>query len=149
MSEAAATRVDFYLLPTVEALARMHFACRLADKALASGRRLHVLTGDRAECEMLSRLLWTHGDTSFRPHAITHASDPDYPVTLGYTADSLTGGSALLNLAPDVPDGYASFEQIAEIVDENPDIKARSRAHYRLYRNHGCSLQHHALGQTS
>lgn len=149
MNEATATRVDFYLLPTAEPLARLQFACKLADKALASGRRLHVLTGDRSECEMIDRLLWTYGDISFRPHAITDAGNTDYPITLGCTADSLTGGSALLNLAPDVPDHYALFGQIAEIVDENPDIKIRGREHYRLYRSYGCDLQHHALGQTS
>lgn len=143
------TRVDFYLLPTDEPAARLQLVCRLAGKAFASLRRLHIHAATPAECALLDRLLWTHEDASFLPHAITHAADPNYPITLGHTVESLADGMALINLADDVPSQFDCFDQVAEIVDEDPDRKARSRKHYRLYREHGCELQHHQLELTT
>lgn len=139
------TRVDFYLLPTQDAKSRLRFVCRLASKAFVSQRKLHILTASRAECHALDHLLWSHDDISFIPHAITHAADLEYSITLGYTTASLTGGGALVNLTPEIPDQCLVFEHIAEIVDEDNDRKARGRQHYRIYREQGCVLHHHKL----
>lgn len=139
------TRVDFYLLPTLDPDQRLRFACKLADKAFASQRRLHILTTDRAECSTLDHLLWTHQDISFLPHAISDSADLNYPITLGYTHESLAGADVLINLSPEIPAQLEQFRQVAEIVDEDSQRKAAARLHYRLYRERGCDLQHHKM----
>lgn len=139
------TQVDFYLLPTQDATSRLRFVCRLASRAFANQCKLHILSASRAECHILDHLLWSHDDISFLPHSITHAADSEYPITLGYTTESLTGGGALVNLSPEIPAHYLAFEQVAEIVDEDNERKARGRQHYRIYRERGCVLHHHQL----
>lgn len=140
------TRVDFYLLPTHDAASRLHFVCKLAAKAISGGVKLHIWPETPAESATLNRLLWTYEDISFIPHASADSSEPDCPVMLDPHHQLATPGAILINLSNDIPAPIDGLDRIIEIVDENSKRKTRGREHYRLYRQHGCTLQHHQLG---
>lgn len=140
------TRVDFYLLSTADETARLRVVCRLADKIFGLGQQLHIHTADAEQERSLDRLLWTFQDISFLPHRLTGAESAVVPISLGHDGTPAAGGDVLINLAPDTPHFFSRFERVAEIVDEQPEVRAAGRTRYRFYRDRGYPLQHHQLG---
>ncbi|MGH8503467.1 MAG: DNA polymerase III subunit chi [Gammaproteobacteria bacterium] len=139
-------RIDFYVLSDPDALARLLFACRLAEKAYRMGRRVHLHADSEESAKRLDELLWTFRDRGFVPHGIAPAAADDYPVTIGH------GGGhdwtpprcdVLINLDTQTPAFFDRFERVAEIVDSAQ--REAGRARYRFYRERGCELSHHAL----
>ncbi|MEJ2629767.1 MAG: DNA polymerase III subunit chi [Acidihalobacter sp.] len=139
------TRVDFYLLPSTDETARLRVVCRLAVKIFGLGQQLHIHTADAQQAQKLDRLLWTFQDTSFLPHSLV-GSESATPITIGYDNAPATDGDVLINLAPDTPHFFSRFERVAEVVDEQPDVRVAGRTRYRFYRDRGYALQHHQLG---
>ena len=135
-------RVDFYLLKDTAPRARARFACRLAEKAFGLGQRVHIHCGDATEVEQLDALLWTFRDRAFVPHA---ADGSDEPVVIGSDEPRGPGRPMLINLAAEVPEWYARFERVAEIVTDEDAEKAAGRARYRRYREHGHAPETHEL----
>ena len=65
-------QVDFYhltRLPLERALPQ------IAERVLASGQRLLIVTGDAAQQAALDRQLWDYAPESFLPHGVLGASD--------------------------------------------------------------------------
>lgn len=142
------TRVDFYVIADPEPRARAKFACALVEKAFALGNRVHVNCGDAAEAEAIDTLLWTFRDRAFVPHAralAEHAPAAE-PVVVGHLEPAPAPREVLVNLAPSVPPWFASFDRVAEVVSEDPVIKAAGRERYRVYRGHGCEPTTHQIG---
>jgi DNA polymerase III subunit chi len=139
------TRVDFYLLPSTDETARLRVVCRLADKIFGLGQQLHIHTADAQQAQKLDRLLWTFQDISFLPHSLA-GSESAGPITVGHDNAPAAGGDVLINLAPDTPHFFSRFERVAEVVDEQPEVRAAGRTRYRFYRDRGYPLQHHQLG---
>ena len=65
-------QVDFYHL-TVRPLDRV--LPRIAERVVASGERLLIVSADALQCEALDRALWTYSAESFLPHAQAGAGD--------------------------------------------------------------------------
>ncbi|WP_455386104.1 DNA polymerase III subunit chi [Acidihalobacter prosperus] len=140
------TRVDFYLLSTAEETARLRVVCRLADKVFGLGQQLYIHTADAEQTRHLDRLLWTFQDISFLPHSSADDETAMAPIRLGHDQTPAAGGDVLINLAPETPHFFSRFERVAEIVDEQPEVRAAGRTRYRFYRDRGYPLQHHQLG---
>lgn len=140
------TRVDFYLLSTADETARLRVVCRLADKVIGLGQQLHINTSDDEQTRLLDRLLWTFQDISFLPHQLATADPQSVPITLGHDHEPVADADVLINLAPQTPHFFSRFERVAEIVDEQPAVRAAGRERYRFYRDRGYPLQHHQLG---
>ncbi len=51
----------------------------------------------------------------------------------------------LLNLGGVMPSGHDSYPRIAEIVDQDPDVRLAGRARYRQYQASGMELQTHQI----
>ena len=136
------TRIDFYLLQDVDALARRRFCCRLAHRAVAGGNRVHVRADD-ADAEDLDGLLWAYPHEQFLPHARLRAGQVQPEPVLIFSGDQDASGDVLINLAPDIPNCLPRFERVAEIVlgSERP----AGRARYRDYREKGYTLFHHEV----
>jgi len=138
------TRVDFYILDEDAGENRQHYACRLTDKAYRQGRKVYIHTSSQAEAQMLDRLLWTFRDQSFVPHGIAGATDPDItPVIIGEQEPPEQADDVLINLSAEVPPFFSRFERVAEIVDQQEEIKQASRKHYQFYRDRGYPLNTH------
>lgn len=137
------TRVDFYVLKDQDVGALHRFACRLALKGFGSGQQVHIHTDDSAAAEAFDGLLWEYPDQRFVPHELLAAAAPSQgPITIGHSAPGDRDGF-LINLASDIPDFFARFDRVAEIIVE--DTKTTGRDHYKHYRDRGYPLHHHDL----
>lgn len=152
------TRVTFYLLdsnPENNGQNQQQFACRLIDKAWRGGLPMHIHTTDESSCKSMDQLLWSWREDSFLPHGIisqTPGCTPERvllaresPITLGFDHPVLESKRLLINLSPDVPPFFKDFARVCEIVVQNPDQKAVSRAKFRAYRQEGIEPEVHNM----
>ena len=138
------TRVDFYILPDMDTDARDRFACRLANRAVGDGQRVHVHVRDPAAEDALDELMWAYPPQRFLPHATLR--DPQAAratVLIGSDAPEPGADELLINLSDAVPAFFGRFERVAEvIVQPHRDV---GRERYRFYRDRGYPLYHHEL----
>ncbi|MCX7960855.1 MAG: DNA polymerase III subunit chi [Burkholderiales bacterium] len=140
------TTVDFY----INVADRERTACRLAGKAAAQGRRMHVLVPDPAAAERLDRLLWAWPATAFVPHCMDgDPLAPETPVLIGLQPQAAPEGAVLLNLCPACPPGFERYARILEVVTTDEEDRRLARARYARYREQGCAIRTHDLGAKS
>ncbi len=138
------TRVDFYILPTRDAMGRLRMACRITEKVYGLGHAVHIHTDSPQMSRQLDELLWTFRDRSFIPHQIQPQDPQAWRVTLGHDWEP-GQGEVLVNLAQGVPEFCERFDRVAEIVDQAPGARDSARARYRRYRDLGLTLEHHRI----
>lgn len=140
-------RIDFYLLANRGATARHLFACRLAEKAWKTGHKVFIRVNDATEAAILDNLLWTFRQGSFVPHTLAenHENDPLAAVLIGSGPAPEAFHDLLVNLTPEVPEDWQSFERIAEIVDQEENVRQAGRQKYRFYQSQGVEPATHKL----
>lgn len=146
------TRVDFYILSSDDPAERLHYACKVTEKAYKLGHRVYVNSQNADQAQQLNDLLWSFLPSSFIPH--TGITDSiDCPVLIGH--DSLqvdqetspeTRCEVLVNLADNVPEFFSRFQRVSEIVVQHAHIKQVTRDNYRFYRHRGYPLHTHNIG---
>lgn len=151
------TKVDFYILPDSDIIQRHHFACRLVEKAYKLGHSIYIHSDDDAQANALDQLLWSFRDSSFIPHSVIDAGDPENgkndAVHIGYSDQNIVDskpleagvGSLLVNLSTAVPECFSRFDRVSEIVVQDPQVQQATRANFRFYRDRGYELQTHDL----
>ncbi len=146
------TRIDFYILNSAEASARLQVVCKLIDKATLRGQRVFVHSDDRPLLESLDESLWQFRPDRFIAHrllaqdenATSSAAEELEAVTLSCSEPSRTD-AVLINLANSVPVFFSRFERTLEVVDQQESIRLNGRTRYRFYQERGYPLQHHNL----
>ncbi len=139
-------RIDFYVLPDQRDNGRALLACRLADKVYSLGHTVYLLTGSEAQAAVLDDLLWTFRQDSFIPHErYPLAGAESSPVRVGVVLPAETTAHVLINLAEALPEGFERFERVVELVDQHPDVLAKSRERFRQYRERGFTPETHKL----
>lgn len=144
-------RVDFYVLPEAAAEGPLPTACRLAEKAVASGKRVHAHAPDESAAAEFDRLLWIYKQGGFIAHErLEPGADQSMAAVLIGTAaaggaPAPTHRDILLNLAPEVPPFYKDFERVLEIVHGDAAAKAASRARFKTYKDAGFTPETHKL----
>jgi len=140
------TEVDFYLLKDDSARSRAQFACRLADKAYRLGNRVFIHTESADQTHQLDDLLWTFQQNSFVPHGIyQNGQDNPPPVQLAHDAEPDAGSQVLINLAAEVPVFFSRFERVAELVNDNANVRVQGRKRYSFYKDRGYPLRTHEI----
>ena len=144
------TRVDFYVLPDGSAEGPLPTACRLCEKAVGSGKRVHVHAPDEDVAREFDRLLWIYKQNSFVAHERVGASaDPGPASVLIGSGEPLPSHGApfdvLVNLGSDVPAFFDRFERVLEIVAGDPATRGASRARFKFYRDRGLTPESHKL----
>ena len=142
------TRVNFYILPVVEALARLRFACRLTEKAFGKGHKVYLHAVDESQAQQMDELLWTYRPSSFVPHTVLAGSEVrtmEAPVAIGYGSDPGPYHDVLVNLALDIPNFFSRFERVTEIVTEDEAIREAKRENFRFYRDRGYPSENHRI----
>lgn len=141
------TRVSFYLLKSTEAEQRQAFACRLVEKAYHQGQQVYIHTDNADHSADIDSALWAIRPDSFVPHQIIeNDSDCDSPVLIGHgdnTPPRLM--DVLVNLTQQQPLFFSQFERVAEIIDDNDDIKQAGRERYKFYKQRGYELDTHSI----
>ncbi|HEY3487166.1 MAG TPA: DNA polymerase III subunit chi [Gammaproteobacteria bacterium] len=137
-------RIDFYILQTSQN--RELAACRLCEKAWQQGLHIYIQAASESQAVQLDELLWTFRDGSFVPHCLTaDAGAPETPVAIGWSDAPQRPMQLLINLAQTVPPFYTRFERIAEIVNQEANIKAAGRERFAFYRQQNHELHHHEI----
>lgn len=140
------TEVDFYILSDDDAQQRIHFACRLTDKAYRLGHHVYLHTESAQQTRELDELLWTFQQNSFIPHAVYQpGSDDQAPVHLGHDCEPDAGHAVLINLADEVPLFFSRFERVAELVNSDDTIRRQGRHRYSFYKERGYVLRTHEI----
>jgi DNA polymerase III subunit chi len=138
------TRIAFYVL--TGSGGRHAFACRLVQKAFQQRARVFIHCDDSQLAREVDEVLWTFDDTAFLPHALQ--DDPLAPQAAVLIGDRDPGEShsdILINLSPGVPEFFARFERVLEVLDDQPEVKADGRVRYRHYRERGYPLEVHEM----
>ena len=140
------TQVDFYVLPGDSLQNRVQFACRLTDKAYRLGHRVFIHTESAEQTSQLDDLLWTFQQNSFIPHSVYQDADEvPAPVLLAHDAEPDASSQVLINLAAEVPLFFSRFERVAELVDENAEVRRSGRSRYAFYKERGYPLRTHEI----
>ena len=151
------TRIDFYVLSTDSADARLRVACRIAQKAVQRRHHVFVNAADEGDAGRLDDLLWTFSQGSFIPHLVAGRglpADGGEPVVIG-VVDPGAGGDppaeagehwdVMINLASGVPGCFSRYDRVAEIVDADPPRRKQGRERYRYYQDRGYALETHRI----
>ena len=159
------TRVDFYVLPDASEEGPLPTACRLCEKAVGSGQRVHVHAPDEAIAVEFDRLLWIYKQGGFIgheriPRQPNSGAGPRQPLSEGGGASNDPSPAAvlighdeplpshhdvLLNLAPSVPPFFDRFARVLEIVAGDAATRGQSRERFKFYRDRGITPESHKL----
>ena len=138
------TRIDFYVVKTAGADARLNVAARLTEKALGRGHRIFINCESADQLSALDSYLWEFKATSFVPHEVA-GNHTDERVVLGFQQGPQTHNDVLINLALSPPSYFAQFERVAEVVTQDAASLDALRSAWRHYRDRGYPLQKHEL----
>ena len=133
------TRIDVYQLDS----GRHHYdpvVCQLCQKAWESRQLTLLLTCDRQQSQHLDHTLWTFADDSFVPHDAEEIDEFATPILIHDNPEPRGDRQLLINLSPAVPDYFAQFERVIELVTE--ENKQQAREHYSFYKERGYPLEH-------
>lgn len=133
------TRIDFYQL-NPERHSQDRVVCQLCQKAYENKQATLLLTQSPEQSAHLDRQLWIFEDDSFLPHDLQASDDFETPILILNETDSSDNRSLLINLAGKIPDFFAQFERIIELVTE--DNKSQAREHYRYYQERGYPIKY-------
>ncbi|MGH1439087.1 MAG: DNA polymerase III subunit chi [Cellvibrionaceae bacterium] len=140
------TRIDFYVLPDEAAIVRMHYACRLAEKAVHHGHHIVIAVDDEAQAHNLSDYLWSFKPESFLPHQIQDSADSEIsPIMVVWDKDYDEHHDILINLSQALHEGFSRFQRVMEIVVQEEACLASTRAHFQFYRERGYPLKSHTI----
>lgn len=124
------------------------YACRFARKVQRSGARL-VITAPEDALAALDRMLWNLAPQDFVAHCRDGADEAlqqASAVLLAVDARSAPHHQVLLNLHPEVPEGFGRFERLVEVVSAQDEAdRAQARARWKYYAARGYAITRHDL----
>ena len=136
------TRIDFYQLdPARHRSDRV--VCQLCQKAYENQQKTLLLTQNPEQTTYLDKQLWVFSDDSFVPHDTEQVAGFDTPILLNDKPQPDCSRQLLINLTDDIPENFAQYERIIELVTD--DNKQSARKHYSFYKERGYPLNHHNL----
>lgn len=136
--------IHFYVLSQASGLKALHFACQLIETAYAAQKEVYVHTSTRDEAERFDALLWTYKEDSFIPHQLLKNRTGDAaPIEIGYEQDAPAHQGTLVNLSRDIPTCFQQFQEIIEIVFNEPEAQQLARVRYKAYRDLGLNIHTH------
>jgi len=159
------TRIDFYVLPEETAIVRLHYACRLAEKAFHHGHHIVIAVDDEAQAQNLSDYLWSFKPESFLPHQLQdlhQAEDTSVnegasnssshsaiaaisPIIVSWDKDIDDYHDILINLSQTIHESFSRFQRVMEIVVQEEACLASTRSHFQFYRERGYPLKSHTI----
>lgn len=136
------TRIDFYQLDPQRHRAD-RVVCQLCQKAYENKQNTLLLTQSPEQSAHLDKQLWIFADDSFVPHDKENSDTFETPILIHDAPQGDCHRQLLINLTDTIPDNFAQYERIIELVTE--DNKQQARNHYSFYKERGYPLNHHNL----
>lgn len=138
------TQVDFYVLQQDNLMARLHFACRLTEKALARDHHIVIAVNDETQARTLSDYLWSFKPESFLPHQL-QTEEGSSPIIVMWDSDNNQYHDILINLQVDIPSDFSQFQRVMEVVVQENECLKTTRDHFQFYRDRGYPLKSHPV----
>lgn len=125
---------------------KLDYAARLLRKAVGRGARL-VVFGSHDLVRRLDVQLWALSPTDFLAHGVDgDACAERSPVVLASALrPGMPADSVLLNLSDTVPQGYAQFHRVIEVVSHDDEDRLAARGRWKHYAQQGIAIQKHDL----
>lgn len=127
---------------------KLDYACRLLRKAVGSGATVLVVVDDDT-LQSLDVGLWATSPTDFVPHCVATADafvQQQCPVVLTNQIGPVASASdVLLNLSSEVPQGFAQFGRVIEVVSTDDADRALARMRWRSYAQQGYPISRRDL----
>jgi DNA polymerase-3 subunit chi len=124
------------------------YAGRLLRKAAGAGARVAVLA-EESHIAQLDTELWNLSPTDFVAHCTPDAAPQmrrNSQVLLCSEVPQIEADRAVLvNLGPSVPQEFARFDRLIEIVALDEDDRRLARQRWKHYSNMGCSILRHDI----
>ncbi|HET8808545.1 MAG TPA: DNA polymerase III subunit chi [Methylophaga sp.] len=141
------TRVSFYILKSQDIHSRQQIACRLAEKAWREGHQVFIYTENAQQSAAMDEALWAFRPESFVPHQILESANPVVaPVLISHdNTPPPRLMDVLINLNAEQPMFFSQFERLAEIIDDDEQVKQQGRQRYKFYQDRGYPLETHHL----
>jgi len=130
---------------------RLSYLCRLLRKAQQSGARIGVV-GPTPLLDRLDRELWQFASTEFVPHVrlrpgrVLAPRLEATPIVMAEEATDVPHREVLLNIGPEIPEGFEAFARVLEVVSADPEQAQRGRERFRQYKALGHAIEHHVVG---
>ncbi len=149
----AMTSIDFYILGQTQHQDRLLFACRLAERVYAEGRRVYVHVASEQEALYLDDLMWSYKPESFLPHSILGQAssadastlNADTQVQIGFEDHPVHHNDVMINLVSPLPNFFSRFERVLEVVIQEEQVLQQTREHYKFYKDRGYEVTHRDL----
>ena len=127
---------------------KLAYACRFARKVHRSGARL-VIAAPAETLQALDRMLWALAPQDFVAHCRSDADEElvqASPVLLAVDVSSSRHHEVLLNLYDAIPEGFARFDKLVEVVSAQDEAdRTQARMRWRHYASRGYSIVRHDL----
>ena len=133
------TRIDFYELDS-NRHGYDQVVCKLCQKAYQNQQLTLLLTRNPQESQRLDLALWTFADDSFLPHDCDEPGDFTTPILINDQPQPRGDRELLINLSASVPEYFAQFKRVIELVTE--ENRSEARQHYSDYKERGYHLEH-------
>ncbi|NQY51511.1 MAG: DNA polymerase III subunit chi [Piscirickettsiaceae bacterium] len=136
------TQISFYVLKGKSEFERQMFACRLAEKAYKLGNLIYIHTKDVHQSEQINKDLWAFRAESFVPHQLDTETHVDHcPILIGHEGNPQRLMDLLINLNDSRPLFIDQFKRMAELINDDNNIKITGRKRYQFYRQHAYNLE--------
>ena len=125
---------------------KLNYVCRLLRKAVSADAKVLVVAGE-ADLQRLDLDLWTFAETEFLSHSwgsdSAVARQRAQVILSPAVVPMVERTDVLVNLAESVPDGFAQFARLIEVVGEDAMERSAARQRWKLYTQSGYTIQSH------
>jgi DNA polymerase-3 subunit chi len=130
---------------------KLDHACRLLRKAYRQGAKV-VVAGDAAVLNRLDQALWSFEPLEFVPHVRVRRGDvvpprlSRTPIWLADAGAAAPHHDVLVNLGPEMVEGYEQYARVIEIVSAEAEDTSAGRRRWRAYEAQGLPIAHPVKG---
>lgn len=135
-------QVDFYILNNDDPLNRIKFVCRLCDKLQKLRKSVTVAMETQEQVQLLDRCLWEFPPESFLAHE-TAANSTHIQLSSNGAPAALP--EVFINMCSRPFDGSDPIARVVEVVNQEADVLAQTRKHFKFYRDRGYPIQSHPI----
>lgn len=132
--------VSFYILSSDQFKDYVKVITKLAVKAFEAEHQVLIYSQDAEILKHVDDHLWSFDSERFVPHVWVSSDDEideSDPVILASFEPAYVRKDLLIQVADQVPDNFAQYQRIIEVMYQAPECLAKGRERFRFYRSQG------------
>ncbi|VAW48253.1 DNA polymerase III chi subunit [hydrothermal vent metagenome] len=137
--------VLFYVLNSTDTETRQTFLSKLIKKIWTEKRACDVRFESEQEALRYDLTLWNIQPQSFIPHSVAKQI-PSAPIQLYGDAIPHPCKDVLINLHPNFPTAFSSYQRTIEILDQSDYLIQMGRERWKAYKAQGIEPTVHKIG---